>query len=317
MDKPSRLRIVIVAEVDEDQRTRLNTIAPGCDIHFLNKGSDLTEVIADADVVAGDVTPEELARAQKLKWVHSWAAGPNTQLFPDFVRHEAVLTCSKGNGAIPLAEHAMMMMLMLNRNAMRWAKAQSEGRWDRFVHDELAGKTVGIIGTGNSGTDLATKARAFHMKVLGLRRSMAIAPGFDTIYRNRDLHTFLRECDFVVVTAPLTLETKDMLGEKEFRLMKPSAFYICFSRGGIANDDALLRALSEGWIAGAGLDAHLVEPLPIDSPFWKLPNTIITPHNGATTDATGARGFSIFERNLDSFLHGKALTNIIDKQVGY
>jgi phosphoglycerate dehydrogenase-like enzyme len=131
------------------------------------------------------------------------------------------------------------------------------------------------------------------------------------------LHELLAQSDFVVMTAPRTPETRGMLGEAEFRAMKPSAFYICFSRGGIADDVALLRALNEGWIAGAGLDAHSQEPLPPDSPFWSAPNTIVTPHNGATTPGTRQRGVNIFVDNLRRYLAGVTLHNIVDKQAGY
>jgi len=120
-----------------------------------------------------------------------------------------------------------------------------------------------------------------------------------------------------VVTAPRTPETTGMLGEAEFRAMKRTAYYICFSRGGIADDDALLRALNEGWIAGAGLDAHSVEPLPADSPFWSAPNTLVTPHNGASTPFTRQRGIDIFAENLRRYTAGEPLINLVDKSVGY
>jgi phosphoglycerate dehydrogenase-like enzyme len=131
------------------------------------------------------------------------------------------------------------------------------------------------------------------------------------------LHDLLGRSDFVVVTAPRTAETTGMLGEAEFRAMKRSAYYICFSRGGIAEDAALLRALQEGWIAGAGLDAHGTEPLPPDSPFWEAPNTLITPHNGASTPFTRQRGIDIFADNLRRYLDGRPLHNLIDKTRGY
>jgi phosphoglycerate dehydrogenase-like enzyme len=137
------------------------------------------------------------------------------------------------------------------------------------------------------------------------------------MYPRAELHAFLGACDFVVVTAPKTPETTDMLGEAEFRAMKPTAFYVCFSRGGVANDAALYRALTEGWIAGAGLDAHGVEPLPADSPFWDAPNTIVTPHNGATTLETKARGYRIFADNLRRYVAGEPLINVVNKQLGY
>jgi phosphoglycerate dehydrogenase-like enzyme len=127
----------------------------------------------------------------------------------------------------------------------------------------------------------------------------------------------LGECDFVVVTAPSTPATVGMFDEAAFRAMKPTAFWICISRGGIADDDALLKALQDGTIAGAGLDAHGTEPLPADSPFWDLPNVIITPHNGATTYGTAQRSIEIFAANLKRFVAGEPLGNIVDKQHGY
>jgi len=317
VEATEKLRILLTGEIDDKRLAELRSIAPNADISFYEKQGDMEAAVADADIVAGQLSAEALARGERLKWVHSWAAGPNTQLYPEFVASPVVLTCSKGNGAIPLAEHAMMLMLMLNRNAMRWVEGHRDRKWDPFFHGELNGSTVGIIGAGYSGVDLALKAKAFHMRVLGLRRNNRPTENFDRMYSRDQLHEFLGECDFVVVTAPKTPETTDMLGEAEFRAMKPSAFYVCFSRGGVANDEALLKAITEGWIAGAGLDAHGVEPLPSDSPFWTAPNTIITPHNGATTLATKARGYQIFAHNLKRYVAGEDLINIVDKQMGY
>jgi phosphoglycerate dehydrogenase-like enzyme len=298
-------------------QAELAAIAPGVVLRHFDKDQDMERAVAEADIAAGNLSPAGLRSARRLKWLHCWAAGPDHQLFPELVESPVVLTCSKGNGAIPLAEHAMLLMSMLNRNAMRWIRAQRARKWDAFRHGELNGLTCGIIGMGNAGTDLALKAKAFHMRVVGLRRSDQPAPNFDRIYPRRDLHALLAESDFVVVTAPLTAETKDMLGEAEFRAMKHSAFFVCISRGGIANDDALLKALHEGWIAGAGLDAHAVEPLPPDSPFWTAPNTIVTPHGGAVTPNTPVRGFYIFAENLRRYLAGEPLVNVVDKQRGY
>jgi phosphoglycerate dehydrogenase-like enzyme len=139
----------------------------------------------------------------------------------------------------------------------------------------------------------------------------------DEVFPLERLHVLLGQSDFVVMTAPRTPESKGMLGEAEFRAMKSSAYYICFSRGGIADDAALLRALNEGWIAGAGLDAHTQEPLPPDSPYWTAPNTIVTPHNGATTPNTRQRGVDIFAENLGHFQAGEPLRNVVNKEAGY
>lgn len=311
------MRILLTGEIDDKRLSELRSIAPDANVTFFADQAEMEAAVGDADIVAGQLSPSALAKGHKLKWVHSWAAGPNAQLYPEFVSSPVLLTCSKGNGAIPLAEHAMMLMLMLNRNAMRWIEGHRNKKWDAFFHGELNGSTVGIIGAGYSGIDLALKAKAFHMRVLGLRRNTQPTPNFDRMYTREQLHEFLGECDFVVVTAPKTPETTDMLGEAEFRAMKKTSFYVCFSRGGVANDDALFKALDEGWIAGAGLDAHGTEPLPPDSPFWSVKNTIITPHNGATTLATKARGYQIFADNLKRYVAGEPLINIVDKQMGY
>jgi phosphoglycerate dehydrogenase-like enzyme len=276
--------------------------------------------IADAEVIGTvNIAPEELAIANKLRWIHTWANGADPMLYPEMMASDVTLTCSRGNGAIPLAEHAMMLMLILNRNAMRWIRAQDEHRWDRFTHEELNGLTVGIIGLGNSGVDLAEKAKAFHMQVLGIRKRDIPVPFVDEMFTRDRLDELVARSDFLVVTAALTPETKGMIGEAQLRLMKPSSCVVVFSRGGIIEDNALIRALSEGWIAGAGLDAHAVEPLPTDSPYWHLKNTIITPHDGAVTPKTWARGAATFERNLGRYLAGEPFEEaiLVDKTVGY
>jgi len=292
--------------------------APNVDLRFVPRLVDGDDGLADVEAIAGTVKATHLARATRLKWVHSWAAGADNDLFPAMLDSPVVLTSSAGNGAIPLAEHSLLLMLMLNRDVPRWMRAQAERKWERFTHPELNGLTVGIFGLGNSGSDLALKAKAFHMRVLGLRRNAERpVPGVDRMFSIDQLQPFLAESDFVVVTTPSTPETLGMFDAAAFKAMKRSAYFICISRGGIAVDDALLEALREGWIAGAGLDAHGVEPLPPDSPFWSLPNVIVTPHNGATTPATAQRSVEIFIDNLQRYVAGQPLRNIVDKSAGY
>jgi phosphoglycerate dehydrogenase-like enzyme len=309
--------VLISGPVTEAQLGQIRGAAPGADVRYFARQEDLEAQIEEAEIVAGGLSAAALARAKKLQWVQSWAAGPDRLLYPEFIASSVLATSCKSNGAIPLAEHAVMLMLMLNRDMPRWMRAQAERRWDHWSHPELNGLTCGIIGLGYSGQDLALKCQAFHMRVLGIRRTAQPTPHVDEVFTHDRLHEFLGQADFVVVTAPRTPETVGLLGEAEFRAMKRTAYYICFSRGGIADDDALLRALQEGWIAGAGLDAHGVEPLPPDSPFWNAPNTLITPHNGASTPSTRQRGIAIFVENLQRYLNGQPLLNIIDKTRGY
>lgn len=311
-------QVLVTGNHSDANKQLMRAAAPGAELHFVGKVTEAGGLLETVDAVAGTLKAPELAKAKRLKWVHSWAAGPDNDLIPEMMASPVVLTSSVGNGAIPLAEHSILLMMMLNRDVPRWMRAQAAKTWDRFTHPELKGLTLGIVGLGNSGSDLALKAQAFHMRVVGLRRNPErTVPGVDTMYRSEQLHEMLAECDFVVVTAPATTETTGMFDEAAFRAMKPTAYWICISRGGIADDDALLKALREGWIAGAGLDAHGVEPLPPESPFWDLPNVIITPHNGATTFGTAQRSVEIFADNLKRFVAGEPLRNVVDKQAGY
>jgi phosphoglycerate dehydrogenase-like enzyme len=300
--------IVVVGK----QRDDLVEVAAGTELLFVDSFDGVP--LESVEAVIGRVPPDLLAKAPKLRWVHSPAAGVDADLSPEMLASDVVLTSSVGNGAIPLAEHSVLLMLMLNREVPRWLKAQAEHRWERFTHGELAGLTLGIYGLGHSGLDLARKAEAFHMRVIGVRRRVGEpSPYVEQVSFER----LLDESDFIVVTAPRTADTAGRFGAAEFARMKASAYFVCISRGGIADDDALLEALRTGQIAGAGLDAHGVEPLPPQSAFWDLPNVIVTPHNGATSTGTARRGEEIVRENLRRFLSGQELVNVVDKIAGY
>lgn len=269
--------------------------------------------------ILGASPADALAGFPGLDWVHSSAAGVDGWLRGGAVPPGVTLTSAAGNGAIPLAEHALMLMLLLSREAGRWFEAQRRHEWQRFVHGELAGARLGIIGYGNSGQDLARKALACHMSVQALRRTPSGDQDGEVRLRYGDdgLRTLLRTSDVVVVTAPKTAETAGMLGAEMLALMPSRAFLITVSRGGIVDEEALVAALREGRLAGAGLDAHAVEPLPADSPLWDLPNVIVTPHNGATTEGTAARGRVIALDNVARWAAGEPLRNVVDPARGY
>lgn len=295
---------------------RLRTLAPGYELVQAERAS--AGELARAVAIAGAIGPDELSRAPRLRWNHSWRAGVDAELFPELVESSVQLTSSAGNGAVPLAEHAMMLMLMLDRDAPRWMDAQRRRTWDRFTHGELAGSTVGIIGLGNAGRDLAQKAGAFHMRVLGLRaHPESPVDHVDRVYGPDGLHEMLAACDHVVVTAALTKTTRGMLDDAAFAAMRPGARLVNVSRGEIVDPEALRRALAEGRIAGAALDAHVEEPLPAASDWWSMPGVIVTPHNGATSHALHERSRQIFETNLSRFARGESLTGVVDKRQGY
>lgn len=309
---------MIIVVVGKEESPAFAQTAPEVEFRFVGSLAEADDVIEKMDAVIGRVSPEVLARAKQLRWVHSPSAGVDVDLTPAMLASDVVLTSSAGNGGISLAEHSLLLMLMLSRDVPRWMRAQAEQRWDHYRHAELAGRTLGIYGLGNSGIDLAQKAKAFHMEVLGVRRRPEQpSPYVDEVYGEDGLDGMLERSDFVVVTAPNTPTTRGRFDAAAFGRMKESAYFICISRGGIADDDALLEALQSGQIAGAGLDAHGVEPLPPESAFWTLPNVIVTPHNGATSDGTLRRGEEIVLDNLRRFTAGEELHNVVDKQAGY
>ena len=280
--------------------------------------ADLGDGIEDAEVVAAiTISPDHVAKAKNLKWFNTWAAGVDHALNPALVEHPALITSSKGNGGVFLAEHALMLMLMLAADAPFQLYNQRKHAWQGRFRQEITGGTVGIIGLGHSGMELARKCKSFDMRVLGLRRSQATAEHIDEMFTRDRLQEFLGQCDYLVVTAPMTDETAGMIGADELRQMKRSAFLIVVSRGGIVRDEALLRALNEGWIAGAGLDAHSQEPLPPDSPFWDAPNTIITPHSGATAFGLRTRTLDILIENVRRYREGRPMLNVVDRVARY
>ena len=303
--------------VPETAIVRIRNAAP--DFELLVVAEPTAEHIETAEVYAGHLVPERIAGAQALRWNHLWSAGADADLSPEMLAATHVaLTTSAGNGAVPLAEHALMLMLMLDRDAPRWMAAQQSRTWDRFRHSELAGQTVGIIGMGEAGRDLARKCSAFHMKVLGLRnRPENPVDSVDRMYGPAEISAFAAQCDYLVIAAPLTQATRGMVSAGVIAVLKPSAAIVNISRGEIMDGQALLAAFEEGRVTRAGLDAHTIEPLPADSPWWSQPGVIVTPHNGATTPETLDRAVEIFVDNIERYAEGRDLRNLVDKAAGY
>jgi phosphoglycerate dehydrogenase-like enzyme len=192
--------------------------------------------------------------------------------------------------------------------------------WKRPNIDELLeinGKTLAIVGLGAIGQEIARKAKAMDMTVIAARREMKQEPFVDRLYQSEQLLEMLAEADFVVVTLPITDQTKDLIGRKHFEAMKPTAYFINVSRGGVVQENELIRALQEKQIAGAGLDVVAIEPLPEDSPLWDMPNVIITPHLSAISPVYLDRAIQLFANNLALYVQNKPLFNLIDKARGY
>ena len=243
-----------------------------------DKKAALTAV-REAEVVFGRIDKEMFSAAKKLKWIQVTSAGVDRYLFPELVSSPVLLTNASGVHRIPISEMIMAMMLALAKKLHKFMQLKNEAKWKKIKPEELAGKTLGLLGLGSIGMETAWKAKCFDMRILALKRQLIRRPTYvDEMLGPEDLDYLLRESDFLVVTVPLTAETCHMIGEDELRLMKPTAYIINISRGAVIDNRALIKALKEGWIAGAALDVFEEEPLPEDSEFWKLENIIITPH---------------------------------------
>lgn len=265
--------------------------------------------------------PNLLARAPRLRWVQLFQAGTDMLPGTGLLESPVVITSASGGNAVPVAEHALALALMLARRAPLFLQAQRERRWERHVSPVLlAGKTAGVVGLGHIGREVARRVRAFDMKVLAIRRGAQPGekdPDVDELYSPQQLTALLARSDFVFLCLPLLPDTRHLMGEAQFRAMKSSSFLINVARGALVEESALVQALKEERLAGAGVDVFEKEPLPQDSPLWETPNLILSPHIAGGTDQGPGRTVALFCENLKRYLAGKPLINVVDKEKGY
>jgi len=255
-----------------------------------------------------------------LKWLQSTSAGINHFPIDQFIKNGTILTSANGVHAYPISETIFAYILGLTRNIHTYVRNQQSKIWHHEDNKlEIHGKTIGIFGVGAIGKETAKIAKAFGMKVLGVRHSGLPVEHVDEMYIPEQIDHILPKCDYVVVTLPLTKETHHLFGSKQFALMKSSAFFINIGRGSLVNEEELIKALKEEEIAGAGLDVFEKEPLSDDSPLWDLQNVIITPHTAGSTENYNKRVVEdIFIPNLKKYLAGeKPSINLIDYSQGY
>jgi len=282
---------------------------------------ELDALLAQAEVIYGLRLPRNvIARAPKLKWVQVMSAGVDRFLDDEFRQSSVIMTSVSGMHATPIGEIVLELMLMFAKQAPLCFQLKQEKQWKRFMPTVLHSKTVGIVGLGNIGREVARLAKAFGMRVVATRRSakrVMRAKGIDILLPREQLPRLLSESDFVVLSLPFTSETNKLIGEEELRTMKPTAYLINIARGNIVDEEALIRALDEHWIAGAGLDVFATEPLPDDSCLWEFPNVIFSPHIAGGMEDYNIRATELFCKNLRHYLSGENLLNVIDKKKGY
>jgi phosphoglycerate dehydrogenase-like enzyme len=277
---------------------------------------------ADVAILGTDRDGRELD-APNMKWIHYDHAGLNRIAKTDVFEKDIIVTGSAGRSAPALAEHALYFMLSFTFAFPYFYKAQLEHNFvtDLKFRDSLRclyGRTIGIIGLGNTGKELATRAKALGMNVLGYKRNTSDAPaGVDKLYCKESgdsIDELLKLSDFVVLALPLTNDSYHLISERELKLMNPSAYLINMARGAVVDETALIVALNNGWIAGAGLDTFEQEPLPADSPLWDAPNAILTPHCTPQVPDRTERSIEIIAENARRYREDKPMLNRLKKE---
>ncbi|KMY50369.1 D-2-hydroxyacid dehydrogenase [Peribacillus loiseleuriae] len=319
----SKRTLIINTELEDHYIEKIKEVIPEWNILIGNDPRVWQDQLTEAEIIVirkNEIMDSILSNQSKLKWLQSWSAGVNTFPLKQLEEKEVIVTSANGVHAYPISETIFSLMLGLTRKLHTYVKQQQSKKWDEAnVSLEIHNKTIGIIGVGAIGLETAKIAKAFGMKVLGVRHSGKTKEFVDTMYTIEQLNEVLPQCDYVVVTLPLTDETKHLFGTEQFQLMKKSAFFINIARGQIVKEKEMISALKLKEIAGAGLDVFAVEPLPENSPLWEFENVIITPHSSGLTEYYGQRVIEdIFIPNLKSYLENKTpAINIVDYRNGY
>ena len=311
--------VLVFATLEERHIAQIGSVDPRVRVVAATDLARAIELAPQAEIMVGwNVPREAVQRAPRLRWIHSTAAGVDQLLHPEVLEREIVITSSSGIHQ-PLVEHVFAMVLALTRRLHIAIRNQVHRRWERrqAMGDEVRGKTMGVLGLGHIGAEIAEKAHVFGMRVIGTKRTPADVPHVDRIYPPDELREVLRASDVVVIALPLTPDTRGLLGEAAFRAMKRTALVINIGRGPIVQEAALVRALQEGWIGGAGLDVFEREPLPADSPLWGMEHVIITPHVSGGWPGYMDAATPLLCDNLRRYLDGAPMRNLVDKARGY
>ena len=303
--------------------------AAGAPIRFATP-DELATALAEADVLCSYEIPANLREiAPRLRWLQVPGAGVDSLKSKGLLDQESglIITSAAGIHATTICEYVFGSMLMFNWNWPQMIRLQSQHTWARSAswyklgRRELIGQTLGIIGVGSIGRQIAKLGHAFGMRVLGMRHSLHTNghddPDVDRYYAREQLRDLLGQCDYVVLAVPLTPDTEHLIGEAELRVMRPNAYLVNIARGRIVDEQALIRALKEEWITGAGLDVTEEEPLPPDSPLYSMANVILTPHISGHSVHYEERLAELFADNIRRFRAGEALHNRYDPARGY
>lgn len=286
-----------------------------------SENSETEPHLADAEVVAGipQALPDSFKNAKNLKWIQSFSAGVDKVLASDIKERDVLLSNIAGAQDTPIAEHILGFLLLFTKKFHVSFRNQAKKIWERDVGaTELRGKVVLIAGLGNIGTEAARLASCVGARVVAVDRPGAAKPDFvEKLYGSDEWEQALPTADFVVSCVPHTEHTHYLFNKEKFAIIKHTAVFVNISRGEVVREADLIEALKEGIIAGAALDVMEQEPLPKDSPLWEMENVVVTPHRAGHSEKYMDRAVEVFCKNLQAYIKGETLPNLVDKQKGY
>lgn len=315
--------ILCIHRLSSEEAAQIEAAAPEARVIVSTEKDVILRHAPKAEIIYSghsEFNAEIFNAASNLKWVQVSSAGVERYLFPEMVSSDVILTSSAGVFNKPIAETMLAMMFAFARGLHRFRDRQLEKKWDRAPEmDELEGKTLGVVGLGEIGYELACKVQSLGMRVVGIKRTVPETPpeGVEWVRGMDALQDLAREADHVAVTLPNTPATRGAIDRDFLAAMKPTAYIYNIGRGVTIDQDALIETLREGRIAGAGLDVTTPEPLPPDNPLWEMENVILTPHVSGSSPQTRRRGLEFFIANLNRYLAGEELRSMVDKEAGY
>jgi phosphoglycerate dehydrogenase-like enzyme len=318
--------LVLAANPADKELALLDQLPPETNLAVGSSSEAFARLAEDADVIFnwsanGGLLREVFLMCPQVRWVHSRSAGLDGVLFKELIESPVPLTNGRGVFSQSLGEFALAAILYFAKDLRRMVRNQEAGRWEQFDITEISGQTVGIVGYGDIGRAVASRARAMGMRILAVKRHgpplYNVDPLVNQFFKPEDRLEMIRHAHYIVASAPLTPETRGMIGEPEFNAMLPEAVVINIGRGPVIDEPAMIRALTANRIRGAALDVFDQEPLPEGHPFYCLPNVLLSPHCADHTPDWTEQAMRFFLAQFDRYVKGEPLQNAVKKQLGY
>jgi phosphoglycerate dehydrogenase-like enzyme len=314
-----RKKVCVVAEHGDPELALLKNVP-----HFLSHDLSSTGLIRDVTTIlywtgSREMLRETFLRCENLRWIHSKSAGLDNVIFPELVNSDVTLTNGKGIFSAALGEFVLAAILYFAKDFPRMRRNQTSQLWAPFDVERIEGKILGIVGYGDIGRAVATRAHSMGMRIFATKRHTPVEfdPLIERYYSPTDLHDMLALCDYIAITTPLTDETRHMMSGAEFAVMKPTSIVINVGRGAVIDEDALVHALMEGRIRGAGLDVVEHEPLVAGSALYGMDNVLLSPHCADNVVGWKADAMRFFLMQYARFENNEPLLNIVSKRLGY